>query len=216
MIWNICAGLFLVSTLEEGVKQYTFRKRLEREKLEINDNRSVPETVISFIKDYAYLLVPGYNVFKSSKELFGDEDTYYTCRLATLNKRKIVRNVSEAKVEKKALPVKEEKKTAEVKREAPKAKAQETRKPAVKPVTGNSTLEELKEEKAKYYKRDQELRAKYKKLKELNASQEELSDLVGKIKVIDAKYNLLCEEIAQVERNEKSAVRLSRKNKNEQ
>ena len=120
MIWNICAGLFLVSTLEEGVKQYTFRKKLEREGLEINDNRSVPETIISFLKDYVYLLVPGYNIFKSSKELFGDEDTYYTNRLITLNKRKIVRNVSETKVEKKALPVKKEKKTVEVKKETSK------------------------------------------------------------------------------------------------
>ena len=68
MIWNICAGLFLVWTLEEGVKQYTFRKKLERKGLEINDNRSVPETIISFLKDYVYLLVPGYNIFKSSKE----------------------------------------------------------------------------------------------------------------------------------------------------
>lgn len=216
MIWNICAGLFLVSTLEEGVKQYTFRKKLEREGLEINDNRSVPETIISFLKDYVYLLVPGYNIFKSSKELFGDEDTYYTNRLITLNKRKIVRNVSETKVEKKALPVKKEKKTVEVKKETSKDKVQETKKTVVKPVTGNSTLEELKQEKAEYYRRDQELRAKYKRLRELNASPETLSELVGKIKAIDAKYNLLCEEIAQVERNERSATKLSRKNKNEQ
>ena len=76
--------------------------------------------------------------------------------------------------------------------------------------------EELKQEKAEYYRRDQELRAKYKRLRELNASPETLSELVGKIKAIDAKYNLLCEEIAQVERNERSATKLSRKNKNEQ
>ncbi len=207
MIWDICAGLFLVSALEEGVKQYTFRKRLEREGLEISDNRSVPETTISFIKDYAYLLVPGYNIYKSSKELFGNEDTYYTNKLSSLYKRKVIRSVGENDVVKKDSLVTEKKKTVEVKRE-------ETKKPVIKPVTGNSTLEELKQEKREYYRKDQELRAKYKKLKELNASAETLSDIVRKIKTIDAKYNLLCEEILEVERSEKSAVRLSRGNKN--
>lgn len=67
MLWNICSVLFLASGACEGLKEYTFRKRLEREGYEIDDNRSTTEKVLGFIRNYAYLLVPVYNIYRAGK-----------------------------------------------------------------------------------------------------------------------------------------------------
>ena len=114
MLWNICSVLFLASGACEGLKEYTFRKRLEREGYEIDDNRSTTEKVLGFIRNYAYLLVPVYNIYRAGKKLFKDEDEYYASRFNSFNKKGLL--VKREEVKEKEQP-KQVEQAKEVKRE---------------------------------------------------------------------------------------------------
>lgn len=201
MLWNLCTIMFLTSGALEGLKEYTFRKRLERDGYEINDNRSITEKVISYIKEYFHVLIPVYNVFKSGKKLFSDEDAYYTNRFNKLNKKGIIKEISK-KEEVKETPkkeVQEEKKTVT-----------KTNKPSLNNTKSENkgyTLEEMNNIRNYYAKQDKELRARYKLLKSKGASVQELNQLVATIKEVDKKFYEMDEAILRSKSNSVTRVK---------
>ena len=64
MLWNICSVLFLASVACEGLKEYTFRKRLEREgyKGVVEKSETFSEKLVSFFRDILKCLIPIVNI----------------------------------------------------------------------------------------------------------------------------------------------------------
>lgn len=179
MLWNICSVLFLASGACEGLKEYTFRKRLEREGYEIDDNRSTTEKVLGFIRNYAYLLVPVYNIYRAGKKLFKDEDEYYASRFNSFNKKGLLVKREEIKEKEQPKQVKEVKK--EVKSEPKKVVN-------VQSENKGYTIDEMIHMRNYYMNQDRRLRARYKTLKEKGASASEINEVVRTIKEVDSKY----------------------------
>ena len=188
MLWNICSVLFLASGACEGLKEYTFRKRLEREGYEIDDNRSTTEKVLEFIRNYAYLLVPGYNIYRAGKKLFREEDEYYASRFNSFNRKGLLvkREIKEKEQPKQVEQVKEVKK--EVKSEPKKVVN-------VQSENKGYTIDEMIHMRNYYMSQDRTLRARYKTLKEKGASASEINEVVRIIKEVDSKYYELDEAI---------------------
>ncbi len=195
MLWNICSVLFLASGACEGLKEYTFRKRLEREGYEIDDNRSTTEKVLGFIRNYAYLLVPVYNIYRAGKKLFREEDEYYTSRFNSFNKKGLL--VKREEVKEKEQP-KQVEQVKEVKREA---KSEPKKVINVQSENKGYTLEEMNNIRNYYAKQDKELRARYKLLKSKGASAKELNQLVATIKEVDKKFYEIDNEILRSKNN---------------
>lgn len=179
MLWNICSVLFLASGACEGLKEYTFRKRLEREGYEIDDNRSTTEKVLGFIRNYAYLLVPVYNIYRAGKKLFKDEDEYYASRFNSFNKKGLL--VKREEVKEKEQP----KQVKEVKREV---KSEPKKVVNVQSENKGYTIDEMIHMRNYYMNQDRRLRARYKTLKEKGASASEINEVVRTIKEVDGKY----------------------------
>lgn len=200
MLWNICSILFVASIGAEGLKEYTFRKRLEREGYEINDNRTTTEKVLSFIRNYAYLLVPGYNIYKAGKKLFSEEDVYYNKRFNSFKSKGLIKKINKEEVKES----KEE--TKEIKKEVKEEPKKEIKK-EVKQEEKGYTLEEMINMKNYYANQDKTLRNKYKTLKEKGASTSTLNDIVRTIKEVDKKYYELDEAILK-EKSHSSSKKL--------
>ena len=198
MLWNICSVLFLASGACEGLKEYTFRKRLEREGYEIDDNRSTTEKVLGFIRNYAYLLVPVYNIYRAGKKLFKDEDEYYASRFNSFNKKGLL--VKREEVKEKVQP----KQVKEVKREV---KSEPKKVVTVQSENKGYTIDEMIHMKNYYMNQDRRLRARYKTLKEKGASASEINEVVRTIKEVDGKYYELDNAILASRTNKAARVK---------
>ena len=198
MLWNICSVLFLASGACEGLKEYTFRKRLEREGYEIDDNRSTTEKVLGFIRNYAYLLVPGYNIYKAGKKLFREEDEYYASRFNSFNKKGLL--VKREEVKEKVQP----KQVKEVKREV---KSEPKKVVNVQSENKGYTIDEMIHMRNYYMNQDRRLRARYKTLKEKGASASEINEVVRTIKEVDGKYYELDNAILASRTNKAARVK---------
>ena len=98
MLFNICAACFGISTLvkiakDNGAKSYIERNDDVRVK---SDERSFSEITFDFLKDYFYLLVPGYNIFKSFQILRIKESEYALYRKSILADRERLEKKKEA------------------------------------------------------------------------------------------------------------------------
>lgn len=202
MLWNICSVLFLASGACEGLKEYTFRKRLEREGYEIDDNRSTTEKVLGFIRNYAYLLVPVYNIYRAGKKLFKDEDEYYASRFNSFNKKGLLVKREEVK-EKKEQP-KQVEQAKEVKKEA---KSEPKKVVNVQSENKGYTIDEMIHMRNYYMNQDRRLRARYKTLKEKGASASEINEVVRTIKEVDSKYYELDNAILASRTNKAARVK---------
>lgn len=198
MLWNICSVLFLASGACEGLKEYTFRKRLEREGYEIDDNRSTTEKVLGFIRNYAYLLVPVYNIYRAGKKLFKDEDEYYASRFNSFNKKGLL--VKREEVKEKEQP----KQVKEVKREV---KSEPKKVVNVQSENKGYTIDEMIHMRNYYMNQDRRLRARYKTLKEKGASASEINEVVRTIKEVDSKYYELDNAILASRTNKAARVK---------
>ena len=198
MLWNICSVLFLASGACEGLKEYTFRKRLEREGYEIDDNRSTTEKVFGFIRNYAYLLVPVYNIYRAGKKLFKDEDEYYASRFNSFNKKGLL--VKREEVKEKEQP----KQVKEVKREV---KSEPKKVVNVQSENKGYTIDEMIHMRNYYMNQDRRLRARYKTLKEKGASASEINEVVRTIKEVDSKYYELDNAILASRTNKAARVK---------
>lgn len=198
MLWNICSVLFLASGACEGLKEYTFRKRLEREGYEIDDNRSTTEKVLGFIRNYAYLLVPVYNIYRAGKKLFKDEDEYYASRFNSFNKKGLL--VKREEVKEKVQP----KQVKEVKREV---KSEPKKVVNVQSENKGYTIDEMIHMRNYYMNQDRRLRARYKTLKEKGASASEINEVVRTIKEVDGKYYELDNAILASRTNKAARVK---------
>lgn len=198
MLWNICSVLFLASGACEGLKEYTFRKRLEREGYEIDDNRSTTEKVLGFIRNYAYLLVPVYNIYRAGKKLFKDEDEYYASRFNSFNKKGLL--VKREEVKEKEQP----KQVKEVKREV---KSEPKKVVNVQSENKGYTIDEMIHMRNYYMNQDRRLRARYKTLKEKGASASEINEVVRTIKEVDGKYYELDNAILASRTNKAARVK---------
>ena len=201
MLWNVCSLLFIASGVCEGLKEYTFRKRLEREGYEVNDTRSTTEIVLDFIINYAYILVPGYNIYKAGRKLFREEDEYYAYRFNKLNKKGLI-------VKKEVFKEKEQSRQVEQIKEV---NQEEKRMPKVQvPVHTEEkgyTLEEMVHMRDYYMNQDKTLRAKYRALKEKGASNNEINEIVRTIKEVDSKYYELDNAILASRTNKAARVK---------
>ena len=66
VITKVCAGLFGNSAILTAAKNNAAKHKVERQGYRVHpDRRSLTERTISFIKDYFFLIVPGYNLYKS-------------------------------------------------------------------------------------------------------------------------------------------------------
>lgn len=195
MLWNICSVLFLASGACEGLKEYTFRKRLEREGYEIDDNRSTTEKVLGFIRNYAYLLVPVYNIYRAGKKLFREEDEYYASRFNSFNKKGLLVKGEEVKEKEQPKQVEQVK---EVKREV---KSEPKKAVTVQSENRGYTIDEMIHMRNYYMNQDKELRARYKLLKSKGASAKELNQLVATIKEVDKKFYEIDNEILRSKNN---------------
>ena len=198
MLWNICSVLFLASGACEGLKEYTFRKRLEREGYEIDDKRSTTEKVLGFIRNYAYLLVPVYNIYRAGKKLFKDEDEYYASRFNSFNKKGLL--VKREEVKEKVQP----KQVKEVKREV---KSEPKKVVNVQSENKGYTIDEMIHMRNYYMNQDRRLRARYKTLKEKGASASEMNEVVRTIKEVDSKYYELDNAILASRTNKAARVK---------
>lgn len=198
MLWNICSVLFLASGACEGLKEYTFRKRLEREGYEIDDNRSTTEKVLGFIRNYAYLLVPVYNIYRAGKKLFREEDEYYASRFNSFNKKGLL--VKREEVKEKEQP----KQVKEVKREV---KSEPKKVVNVQSENKGYTIDEMIHMRNYYMNQDRRLRARYKTLKEKGASASEINEVVRTIKEVDSKYYELDNAILASRTNKAARVK---------
>ncbi len=201
MLWNICSVLFLASGACEGLKEYTFRKRLEREGYEIDDNRSTTEKVLGFIRNYAYLLVPVYNIYRAGKKLFKDEDEYYASRFNSFNKKGLLVKREEVKEKEQSKQVEQAK---EVKREV---KSEPKKVVNVQSENKGYTIDEMIHMRNYYMNQDRRLRARYKTLKEKGASASEINEVVRTIKEVDSKYYELDNAILASRTNKAARVK---------
>ena len=203
MLWNICSVLFLASGACEGLKEYTFRKRLEREGYEIDDKRSTTEKVLGFIRNYAYLLVPVYNIYRAGKKLFREEDEYYASRFNSFNKKGLLVKREEVKEKEKEQP-KQVEQVKEVKREV---KSEPKKVINVQSENKGYTIDEMIHMRNYYMNQDRRLRARYKTLKEKGASASEINEVVRTIKEVDSKYYELDNAILASRTNKAARVK---------
>lgn len=118
MIGTILFSTTAISTILHLVKNNAADNGIRRSgKIISKDNRSLSEKLISFLKDYAYLAVPGLNLVKSFKKFISDDITYRNERLAKLSEYE---RIQDKKVETPAKKiVKKEKEIPQVKKSTP-------------------------------------------------------------------------------------------------
>ena len=192
VVTKVCTGLFGASTIITAAKNNGAKHRIERSGLIVTpDNRSASEKVISFIKDYFYLIVPGYNIYKSMKKFFTKESVYAAERLELYKDRDRIIDPKEKTVEK---PAKVETLEKELEEEVVETKSTPAPKVAKKhtstvkteeaertaPVTtvepfAGLTIEQLEDLKNHYKRIDSGLRKKYTRLEASGASIEDLN-----------------------------------------
>lgn len=183
MLFNICAACFGISTLVKIAKDHGAKSYIERnEKVKVkSDKRSFSEKAFDFLKDYFYLLVPGYNIFKSFQILRIRESEYALYRKSILADRERLEKVEE--VEEK----KSENESKENKEENKNGKLIE--KPIEESIDKQIKKEpSLEERKAFYLSLDQKYRKILAELEVKNASNAEKNVIIRKLINVDNEY----------------------------
>lgn len=68
MLYGICNIMFFGSVIEEVAKNYIANKEIRNKGYNIlEDDRDYLKKGIDFIKDYIYLIVPFYNIYRGTK-----------------------------------------------------------------------------------------------------------------------------------------------------
>ncbi len=184
MLFNICAACFGISTLVKIAKDHGAKSYIERnEKVKVkSDKRSFSEKAFDFLKDYFYLLVPGYNIFKSFQILRIRESEYALYRKSILADRERLEKVEEV----------EEKKSENESKENKSGKLIE--KPIEESIDNQIKKEQIRKEpsleerKAFYLSLDQKYRKILAELEVKNASNAEKNVIIRKLINVDNEY----------------------------
>lgn len=134
MLGTLLFWTFPISTVLHVVKNNAADNSIKRSGLIItSDERSISEQVISFLKEYAYLVVPVYNVVKSFKKFIKSDSEYAKERLTKLREY--------GRIESKSNSIVKKENTVEVKKDETK----DTQKNIVKEPKKISNFDNLKD-----------------------------------------------------------------------
>ena len=191
-MYNLCLLMFAASGLTLCFKNDVANNIIKRKGFEITkDPRSTSEKVSSAFKDYFYLLVPFYNVYKTFKLITTNDNTYASARESLLKERNRL-----VKKEDKKIVVKKEEEKKEVKSEPI------IQKQVINHDFNKSYYESLVELKDYYYDLDQKYRLEYQKLVSLKTTKEEKEVVLSKIIDVDNKYKEIIRKIMIVKKEE--------------
>lgn len=188
MLFNICAACFGISTLVKIAKDHGAKSYIERnEKVKVkSDKRSFSEKAFDFLKDYFYLLVPGYNIFKSFQILRIRESEYALYRKSILADRERLEKIEE-KEEPKFDIKKAEDELKELREKNKNGKSIE--KPIEESIDKQIKKEpSLEERKVFYLSLDQKYRKILAELEVKNASNAEKNVIIRKLINVDNEY----------------------------
>ena len=172
--------LFLSSCGFTAIKNINADAKIERNGYKISeDNRSPLEIAISFIKDYFFLIIPFYNIFKSVKLLFSNDTEYASKRFADLQDRERISVIEDNTPEVVDVEDQEE--------YEPEKQTINNEPKTTEELEINFTKDELLDY---YYLKNKELRSKYKRLLELKRINE-AKELREVIIEVTNRYNAI-------------------------
>jgi len=204
MLINWCLGFFGASTFIKLAKDYGAKKNIERKGLHvISDPRSFVERTFSFVNDYFYLLIPGYNIYKTFQLIRINGNEYAGYREAILEDRERIITKEQWDIMHGIKPVKKEEKKEEVK----EVKKEESLKPIKQNTQNTSKMDpiktqntskrvvitdeeyiELKRRMDANNKLDKKLRERLKALEIGKASVPERNEVIKKLWDLDKEY----------------------------
>ena len=214
MLFTICSVLFLSSTAITLVLTDKTNTKIEAKGYDIiPDERSIFKQLVSFVADYGYLLIPGYNIYKTMQDVFFKHLPEE--RMVKLRKRgRLVPHKEEkvSKEEKSKEEVKEEKKSEDKK--LPE-KTKTTTKRNIPVVS--TDVEELPEmdintleyEAQMHADLDRYYRKKHAELKSSGASVEELNIIAKRLWKNREEYDMIQNQINSLKQN--NSMKLIRK-----
>lgn len=207
MLYGICNIMFFGSVIEEVAKNYIANKEIRNKGYNIlEDDRDYLKKGIDFIKDYIYLIVPFYNIYRGTKELTVDYKDFVYRKIEKLKGRNLLTTKKEEKKEEVKPVIKNEvKPKEEIKTKLP---------PVKRPVICNVDefdLPEIKIASLEYESSmladaDKYYRKQYYSLKSNNASLDELNKIARKLQQIRKEYDAIQNQMQLIKEKENSLV----------
>lgn len=187
----------IVATGVQIFKNNMAKNIIERSGYEITaEDRSVSEVVSSFVKDYFYILVPGYNLYRAFKLFIKEDKEYASQRRSKLDYYERIKPIKKPEVVETPVVKVEPKK--EVKKEL---KSTKTSSQPVKTSSAKDDINELISQisncddigflykiKFEYKSKSSLLREEHKSKKAQGASVSELNKIVSRIKIYDRVF----------------------------
>lgn len=199
MLELICLGGFVLSVGGQVFKNRLADNAIRRNREYITpDNRSISEKVSSFVKDYFYTIVPGYNIVRAVKLFLKNDKEYTLERRSKLDNYERIKKIEVPVINEKE-SVKKTEKTGEknmkessqpvlvndMKKKNKKQELNDEIKNILEQIFMSEDISYLKQVNRTYYNKSMALREEY-KISKGKVSDIELKDLFRRIEIYDS------------------------------